>query len=62
MDIFSGNYATVHKELIKKFDEPVHSIRFRQKYVENYRKNREMKIAVKKFIKKDNSKFYPEEG
>ncbi len=42
--------------LIKKFDEPVHSIRFRKKYVENYRKNREMKIAVKKFIEKDNNR------
>jgi NADPH-dependent glutamate synthase beta subunit-like oxidoreductase len=42
--------------LIKKFNEPVHSIRFRKNYVENYRKNREMKIAVKKFIEKDNSR------
>ena len=42
--------------LIKKFNEPIHSIRFRKNYVENYRKNREMKIAVKKFIKEDNSR------
>jgi len=42
--------------LVKKFDEPIHSIRFREKFVENYRKEREMKIAVKKFIKEDNSR------
>ena len=42
--------------LIKKFDEPVHSIRFRAPYVEKYRKDREMRIAVKKFIKEDNSR------
>ena len=42
--------------LIKKFNEPIHSIRFRKKYVEDYRKNREMKIAVKKFIKEDNNR------
>ena len=42
--------------LIKKFDEPVHSIRFRKKFVENYQKDRAMKIAVKKFIKEDNSR------
>ena len=42
--------------LIKKFDEPIHSIRFRGPFVEKYRKDREMKIAVKKFIKEDNSR------
>jgi ferredoxin len=34
--------------LIRKFNEPVHSIRFRRKYVENYRKEREQRIALRK--------------
>ena len=42
--------------LIKKFDEPVHSIRFRAPYVEKYRRDREMKIAVKKFREADNNR------
>ena len=43
--------------LIKKFDEPIHSIRFREKFVENYRKERDMKIAVRKFREEENKKF-----
>ena len=31
-------------------------MRFRNDFVENYRKDRNMKIAVKKFRKKDNSR------
>ena len=31
-------------------------MRFRDNFVENYRKNRDMKIAVKKFRKEDNSR------
>ena len=43
--------------LIKKFDEPIHSIRFREKFVENYRKERDMKIAVRKFREEENKKY-----
>jgi Fe-S-cluster-containing hydrogenase component 2 len=43
--------------LIKKFDEPIHSIRFREKFVENYRKERDMKIAVRKFREEENKQF-----
>ena len=42
--------------LIKKFDVPIHSIRTREKFVENYRKERQMKIAVRKFREADNSR------
>ncbi|MBR0373335.1 MAG: FAD-dependent oxidoreductase [Mogibacterium sp.] len=34
--------------LIRKFDVPIHSIRNREKFVENYRKERNAKIAVNK--------------
>ena len=40
--------------LIRKFNEPVRSIRFRKKYVENYRKEREQRIALRK-VKEANS-------
>lgn len=43
--------------LIKKFDEPIHSIRFRSKFVENYRRQRDMKIAVRKFREEENKQF-----
>lgn len=43
--------------LIKKFDEPIHSIRFREKFVENYRRQRDMKIAVRKFREEENKQF-----
>ena len=42
--------------LIKKFDTRIHGMRFRNDFVENYRKDRNMKIAVKKFRKEDNSR------
>ena len=41
--------------LVKKFDVPIHSIRTRSKFVENYRKEREMKIEIKKVSKSGNS-------
>ena len=37
--------------LIRKFNEPVHSIRFRKKFVENYHREREQRIALKKVRK-----------
>ncbi|MBR2539309.1 MAG: FAD-dependent oxidoreductase [Mogibacterium sp.] len=43
--------------LIKKFDEPIHGVRFRKKFVENYHKQREMKIQVRKFREAENAKF-----
>ena len=42
--------------LIKKFDVRIHGMRFRNGFVENYRKNRQMKIAVKKFREEDNNR------
>ncbi|MBO5513981.1 MAG: 4Fe-4S binding protein, partial [Mogibacterium sp.] len=42
--------------LIKKFDTRIHGMRFRDGFVENYRKDRNMKIAVKKFRKEDNNR------
>jgi hypothetical protein len=33
---------------VRKFNEPVHSIRFRKKRVEEYRIEREQKIALRK--------------
>ena len=43
--------------LIKQFDVPIHSIRTREKFIENYRKERKMKIAVRKFREEDNSRL-----
>ena len=43
--------------LIKKFDEPIHSIRFREKFVEKYRRQRDMKIAVRKFREEENKRL-----
>ena len=37
--------------LIRKFNEPIHSVRFRKKFVENYRMEREQRIALKKVKK-----------
>ena len=34
--------------LIKKFDEPIHALRSRDKFVEDYRKEREVKILFRK--------------
>ena len=42
--------------LVKKFDTRIHGMRFREGFVDQYHKERELKIAVKKFRKEDNDR------
>ena len=39
--------------LIKRYNEPVHALRFRDKYVEDYRKQRETRIEIKRMSRSD---------
>ena len=42
--------------LIRKFDEPIRGMRFRKGYMEKYKADRQMKIAVRKFREYDNNR------
>ena len=42
--------------LIRKFDVPIHGVRFRKKFVENYRKERDARIEIRRVSKAEESK------